>query len=272
MAIGVAVSFFFFKIFTPYYSSIMIGRANVLGNNYVIDHVNNLGKVTDTLALARILNIPDSSAKHIVSIGGYYGIDTDLDGIANYIDFKNAYTYNSGDSVKKKILDVFYIQVQVTNESVFNSVNQGIITSITTNPHFVKQNDVRLQQIQGRIQEINVQLQLLDSLQKFDYFNEEKANLKTSGQLVVWNEKDRQLYHNNILSLYNDKQNLEQQLFIYDDPITVIQDFSTLSVVENPLSLYLKVWVPISLLIGLCFVVIRHYWRRIWNLIIEKHA
>jgi hypothetical protein len=119
------------------------------------------------------------------------------------------------------------------------------------------------------IAELEAQYQRLDSLERFEYFNSEQLTLRT-GQIIVLNGKERQLYHEPLLKIRNEILSLKQELALYSEPITIIQDFPALSIVDNPLSSYMKSWILVALCAGLLFLIIRHHRKRILKLIREK--
>jgi hypothetical protein len=265
--LGGCVAFLFYKTSERHYTSTMMAQANVLTNNYVIDYVNQLGEIRDPLVRARVLNIPISDSKHVKGINAFFGIDMDKDGNPDYIS-KNA--YDRRDTTLKKVPVIFYVQVKVSEESVFSSISGRIIEALKNNPHLVERNKIRIEQLHERITELEGQYQRLDSLEQFEYFSSERLMLKTTGQMLVLNEKTRQLYHDPILSIRNSILSLQQELVLHSEPITVIHDFPTLSITDNPLMSYVKKWVLIFFGIGIIFLLIRHNWTTIWRLIREK--
>jgi len=48
--------------------------------------------------------------------------------------------------------------------------------------------------------------------------------------MIVLNEKDFKLYHETLLGLQSRKQDLEKELELYPEPITVIQPFTELGI------------------------------------------
>ncbi len=270
IAIGFIVAFSFYKISTPVYVSTMMAQVNVLDNTFMINEVNEIGSVQSTPVLSQLLSVPDTIAKSILALNAYYGIDQG-DGILSYIDTKNRFRYDPDNSARR-IPRVFYIQAKVSDESVLPLIEKGIINVLNTNAYIVEANDIRLQQVRERLTQVNYQLNLLDSVQRTDYFKNPRDLRASSGQLLLMNEKDRKLYHDDILGLYGTKQALEEATAEYNkQPITVISNFSALSAVDNPLTTYLKFWVPAFFILGLGFVLVRHFRKRIWALIMQKN-
>ena len=267
--LGGGTAFLFYSISQRYYTSTMVAQMNVLSNAYVVDYINRLGESRDSLVYAKVFNIPVSAAKHISSVNAFFGIDTDGDNNVDYVDIHQTFQFNSQDSLRRKAPKIFYVQVTVSEPSIFPLINKGIITALKNNPHFIELNKTRTAQLNEIIAELEAQYQRLDSLERFEYFNNENLVLKT-GQILILNGKERQLYHEPLLKIRNDILLYKQELALYSEPITVIQDFPALSIVNNPLSSYMKRWVLIFIGAGIIFLIIRHSWKKISTLIKEK--
>lgn len=267
--LGGSVALMFYSLSQRYYTSTMMAQMNVLSNTYAVDYTNRLGEISDSLGYAKFLNIPASAAKHIVSVGAFYGIDTDGDGNTDYVDVYNTFQFSSQDSIKKKVPKLFYVKVTVSEPSIFPLINKGITTALKSNPHFIERNAIRIAQLKAMIAELEAQYQRLDSLARFEYFNSERTTLKTTGQILVLNEKERQLYHEPLIKMRNKISLYKQELALYSEPITIIQDFPALSIVDNPLNSYMKRWILVFLGAGIIFLIIRRHWKKILKLIRE---
>lgn len=267
--LGGGVALLFYSLSQRYYTSTMTAQMNVLSNTYAVDYTNRLGEINDSLGYAKFLNIPVSATKHIASVSAFYGIDTDGDGDADYMDVYNTFQFSSQDTLKKKVPKLFYVKVTVSEPSIFPLINKGITTALKSNPHFIERNKIRTEQLKTTIAELEAQYQRLDSLARFEYFNSERTTLKTTGQILVLNEKERQLYHEPLIDMHDRISLNKRELALYSEPITIIQDFPALSIVDNPLSSYMKRWVLIFLVAGIILLVIRRHWKKILALIKE---
>jgi hypothetical protein len=267
---GVACLFYF--ISERYYTSTMMAQVNVLSNSYVVDYVTQLGKITNPATRAKVLNIPEIAAKHVADISAFFGVDTDMDKNPDYIDVNNSFQFDIKDTTKRIVPKIFYVRVKVSEETAFPLVSQGIVTALQNNPHLVEQNRVRIDQLNEKLTEYEGQYQRLDSLERCEYFNSERLNLRATGQVLVLNEKERQLYHTHLMGIYNNIQQCRRELILHREPVTILQDFPTLSVTDNPLMSYIKLWVLIFLAAGIVFLIIKDHRAKIWELIKEKQA
>ncbi len=267
--IGVVLALFAYNTRSHAYSSMMTLQTNVLDNTHMIDYVNELGKIQDTLIRANTLHIPDSTAKSILKIGAYYGIA--VNGVFRYIDTKNSFRNNPDDSLTYRIPGKFYVQVISNNKNIFNSLGRNLVDAINTNPYAVENNKIRLRELQSQLAEIDNQLHLLDSVQGVDYFKT-PDNKVSLGQLLLNTDKDqRQLYHNDILNLHDMKLSIERGLAEYNqNPVTIVHDFSPQATLDNPLSLYLKKYVLIVLLAGIALLIVIDNRKKTWKWIFQQ--
>ena len=105
------------------------------------------------------------------------------------------------------------------------------------------------------IARIDKEIAQLDSLKNTEYFkNNKQYKLDKNGGLMMVSEKDKHLYHNDIISLLSRKQSIERDL--YDEPFKVIQDFSEPSQEDNNMSAIAKKASIYILLIGTILILI----------------
>ncbi|MDR3329433.1 MAG: hypothetical protein LBS63_04930 [Prevotellaceae bacterium] len=268
--VGFIVSYATYKAAKPAYSSLMVTRMNVLDNAFAIKFINELGtSAHDSAEWNQLLSLPDTMGKHVVSINAYWGVDYNGDGIMDFIDFKR--TFNRPrttfeDTTYVLLTDVFYIQALVYNIDVLPYISQAIVEKINNNPHVLKQNAVRKAQTQAKIDEINHQIKLLDSLQRYEYFikpgkHDSKSNNSYStqiqGQLMVFTEKEQRLYHNDVLQLYTARLELERQLE-FQEPMTVIRDINSSTLLETNFTSYATKGIIVSFSLALL-------WALLWD-------
>jgi len=240
--IGIIIGVLFFFITPRFYSSQMVAISNSTNNDVVINSLNQLNELclnSNHQALANYLNISLLQAEQIKSIKAFYGIDLNNDKVTDYIDYLNS--FNSKDTSIHRLKDIFYLKIEVFNESVFSAIRDGIKHYIWSNPYIEENSQIRKEQITDMIAAYSKEIQKLDSLQKDYYFNQitQRAG---NGQIIFLNEKDVKLFHKEMLELVAQKQLLQKDMTLNPDPITIIQDFTQLSQAENPWTKYVKFW------------------------------
>jgi hypothetical protein len=199
--------------------------------------------------LAQRLNLEVSDSKKIKSIKALWAYDLDNDGVPDYIDYDK--NYKIKDTTVRRIGNRFYVRAEVYDESVFLKLKKGLYDYIDKNPLVIEMNKSRIEQAKQMIAKIDEEIRKLDSLQKFEYFQKDRIVPQVgANQLVLFTEKDRKLYHNEIFALFNQRQSIEKSLQVYPDPITVIEDFTPLSQVVNKLSKFIIIWGLIGFIAG----------------------
>ena len=270
--IGLIVAYVLYINTRRFYSSEMTAISNSVNNTYVIGSINllnDLFKERNFLIAANYLNIDIAKAQQIKSIEAFYTIDINKDRIPDYVDYKR--TYNPKDTMVKRLDSYFVTRIEVFDETVFAEVREGIKKYIYKNKFIVDNNNERIRQNKILIETIEGEIRRLDSLQKVEYFELPQMQRTASNQMVVLNEKDRKLYHEQKLALEREKLNLERDNIINSEPITVVQDFTPLSKAENPYSKYaIRIGLLFAIL-GFSLSIIWQYKRKIFDLINKKN-
>ena len=269
--LGSIVSYVLFTYSKRYYTSEMTARSNSMNNTVVVNSINLLNDLfisSNYSALAGYLKINEDQAKNIKSIKALYGIDVNKDGLADFIDYKD--TYNPQDTTKQRLSDIFYLKISVYDETVFPILKNSIKSYINSNPYVIENNDVRINQAKSQINVLKAEIAKLDSLQTVQYFEIPKTQKSNNNQMIVLNEKDIKLFHEDKIKLNSKILELEKDLAINPEPITVIQDFSQLSKTQNPITKYIKILIPIFFVLGLICALLWQYRKKIWQLIREK--
>ena len=239
-----------YKTTPRYYSSHLEAYTNTLSSIEIINYVNNLHKLIEEENKSDVsdkLKLSEKELKNIKDIQAFKIVDKNGDGITDEIDYENEYT--SGDSTISR--SRFVIKVEAYNKNSFQKIQPRIIDYIKQNNYINEINVVRIRQVKEMIAQMNQEIELLDSLKKEEYFSHKGELEPQKGQLLIMNQKETKLYHNEQIKLFKQKQKLDKELEIRQDPITITQDFSALTFTENTLVYYLKHYGIIGLLIGI---------------------
>jgi len=268
---GFIISYILFTVTKRYYTSEMTARSNSMNNVLIINSINLLNDLfisSNYAALGNNLQLTEEQARKIKSIKAFYGIDVNKDGLADFVDYKEI--YNPKDTNQTRIGSEFYLQISVFDESVFPILKNSIKSYINNNPYVIENNDVRIRQAKDQIRVYKAEIAKLDTLQNIQYFEIPKSQKAGNNQMIVLNEKELRLYHQEKIGLNNLILALERDLTINPDPITIIQDFTQLSKTQNPITKFIKIWVPIFFVLGLICSLLWQYRKEIWKLIREK--
>jgi len=255
IVLTVTFGYFKYKTSERYHSSSLEAYSNAMASIDMINYVNNINELFNEgniKGLETKLGIDPTELKKIKTVKAYKVIDKNKDGVTDLVDYDE--NYESSDSTISS--SRFVIKVEVFDQSIFPVIQESILNYIDQNKYIKDLNTIRKRQLQELISKLNVEILSLDSLKKTEYFSKDEKLKTQQGQLLVMNEKTTQLYHPQIIALYKEKQGLEQRLELRTDPITIIQDFSALSVVENNMMHYLKKFGIISIILAIFIAII----------------
>ncbi|GAJ24112.1 unnamed protein product, partial [marine sediment metagenome] len=180
-----------------------------------------------------------------------------MDGIPDMVDDKNNY---DEDTSVTHMSSRFDVRVKTLHPQSLDKVRDGILYHINTNQFFEKNNRIRLRQLRERIDKTETELSELDSLQNYKYFEERQKGKFSEGQMVFLNEQETKLFHESVFELYQSKQDLDMELDIYSEIVTVLDDFTPPA---QPVNSYLniaKTWVIRFFIIGILLVLILSFW------------
>jgi len=220
------ISYFRYTTQRQVYSTMMIARMNVQDNAFAINYLNNLNaSASNPKIWQRVLNLPDTLlAQQVKSVGGFWGISFSKGDFVDVVDFNKKYTSAVvRDSLIRRIKDCFFVKADVYNSDVLPYLTKGLVDNICNNPFIQEQNVLRKAQARERIAELNRQIRVLDSAQRYEYFVKNANPLGT--QLTVISEKEKKFYHDEILRLHGERQWREENLLLNPEPVTVIQGF-----------------------------------------------
>ncbi|MBA7589930.1 hypothetical protein ES708_32029 [subsurface metagenome] len=222
----------------------------------MIAHINKLhfyGEGNNKQALAQSLNLDSAEVANLLAIEAFWIIDRNMDGIPDMVDDKNNY---DEDTSVTHMSTRFDVRVKTLHPQSLDKVRDGILYHINTNQFFEKINNIRLRQLRERIAKTEIELSELDSLQNYKYFEERQNGKFSEGQMVFLNEQETMLFHESVFELYQSKQDLDMELDIYSEIVTVLDDFTPPAQPVNSYFNIAKTWVILFFVLGLIFVVV----------------
>jgi len=267
--LGLAYGYVKYKTSPRYYSSSIEAYSNAISSIDMINYVNNiheLFKENNNVGLQSKLELDTLLLAKIKDVKAFKVIDFNDDGVTDLIDYNEKYL--TSDTLVSE--SRFVVKVEVFDAHIFPVIQESILSYIDQNSYINKLNSIRKDQLQELILKLNTEVASLDSLKKVEYFTTGEKLKTQAGQLLVMNEKATQLYHNQIINLYKQKQALERTLELRTEPITIIQDFSALSTVENKLMKYFKFYGLAGLIFGIFISIILENFKGIIKIIRES--
>ena len=182
-------------------------------------------------------------------------VETQRISASDVINLINQWNYNSDST---NMSDRFVVEAELfnsDNNEVLIDVKTQLFNYLDNDPWVINCNNVIKDEQKNMIARIDKEIAQLDSLKNSEYFSESNQyKLDKNGGLMMVSEKDKHLYHNDIISLLSRKQKIER--YLYDEPFKVIQDFSEPMQEDNDLFSILKTWLLIGLIFGSMLIII----------------
>ena len=268
--VGLIISYFLRVSLPSVYTSDLVLRNNIADNEQMIAYINRMKDVKDKSVFTEALGVSKATSENIINIEAFWIIDLNNDSIPDFVDYSKS--HNVHDTINVRMRDRLNIQVKINSAQDLSRVRDGLIYYIDNNQLFQEKNKIRLTQLSESINRIETDISRIDSLQKVKFF--EETRLKTtqsSGQIVfIQEQNDTQLLYEDIQLLMKEKQALEVQHIIYDQIVTVLNDF-TIPQARTNNSFYFAARVVPSLLIPVLLILIFISQRAAINRIFEKY-
>lgn len=265
IAVGVGASFLLKYSTQRVYSSDITLRSNTITNADMITYINKLHtfcREGNYSELAASLSVDESKVRDINDIQAYWVIDRGNDLIPDYVDFRNR--HNVLDTINVRMQDRFVIRVKTSIPQELSSIREGILSFVKKNQFYQQQNELRLSQARILMARFDYEIVQLDSLQKVKYFEEARRLMpKEGGQMIFLQEYTTQLLHEDIYSLFQMRHDLERQLTIFNELITLLSDFTPPARSENGALYYGKVVIPILFGLTLLLLIITDNRKRL---------
>ena len=267
LLLGTLISFGLYHYNPRYYYSECTIKNNGF-NNYnlyqFLNRINEQFQSNNLGDLSKDFDIAETELNAIKSFNAYFAIDNNKDRNIDFID------YSEKDTAlfKYRMQNILVLGIKSKTNIDLSKIELKLNNYIKSNPLFIKQNEIRVKQTK-EIRDLYVaELEKLTKLQDKEYFEESEP--KSNGQLILTNDKDRQLYYKNIIELKEQIQKTEREIELYNTPVTVIQSFSPWTKPENGLLFYLKSIIPLSLLLGLFQLLLFSYTKKIKYLMLKQ--
>jgi len=239
--IGGAIGYFFFSTTQRYYSSDLIAQPNGITAVDMVEYINDLNRFTkksNSPALANALDLSDSLAKQIKNIEAFHYLDVNRDEMGDIVDFTHSYDPKDTNTVIDN--NRIYVQVEVFNNTAFGSVKNGLFSYVAKNPYLIQLNNIRISELKELVLLTEIEINKLDSLQNVDYFkNQSRLEQSKDSKVMFLSEKDKQLFYRDKMYLTTRKQEYIKELEMATAPLTIIKDFTPLTMEENPRRQYI---------------------------------
>ena len=216
--LGIILGFASYKYSKQYYKSEMIAYSSISANSEIIKSINNWN-------FSREFN--ETDALKIKDVYASFLVDVNEDGKWDIVEDRS--TINKLDTnLGVRVDGVFSAVIEVYDTSIVMAVKEKLMVFLFENKKVYLNNKERLKRLDLLQIKIGDQISLLDSLQRYEYFKDEKTgiiNVPGNSTLIV-QKKDKRLYHSSIIDLYKQQIELKHQIVAIPEPYDIRVDFS----------------------------------------------
>ena len=255
-------SYSLFKSQSPKYSSELtaISRIrNVQETRQIINSIS-IPKDDSTIPMRNDLQLSPEVYNNVLEIKASWLIDKNADGIADFVDYDDKVLISpEEDSITTRLNDRLNISITLLDPSVATNVEEQLLKYLNNHPYITNLNNTRLSTVEGMYNIYQNQAAVLDSLQAYEYFKNDKSqnvqSLKLGDIELIGSDdmKDKRLYHEDIITLEENAMSKQAIIQYNKEPIVFIGSFTGSSDRSNSLIFFLKklaVYIlPIALLI-----------------------
>lgn len=204
--------------------------------NRLLSSLNSYCLNEDFRSLSRTLELPIEQAVKIGAVKSYFYIDDLNDGSPDRIDYSESL---DADTSYTKMQDRLLLQIVTVDSSLISTIQDALIKHIENNEYIDNMNAIRMGQLEERILSFENEIFLLDSLRRLEYFKDNKSRIAFDGTLMLA-EKDKRLYHSDILALEKEKETLEWIRDVKYKSVKMASDLSVVKVTNKPFSTIVK--------------------------------
>ena len=271
--IGIMIGFIVFSVQRPSYLFTSEVETGGIDNSVVIEHVNRLEQlIGDTLLLSKHLNLTIEQAKEIRSIKACYGIDQNGDGKPDYIDITGD-KFRHKDTSQTRVPSFVHFRLSLYDKDVLPAVRNSLYQYIQKNTYIQNLYKIDREQKKALIDELDKEilgLGKIDSVQLARMYRKFDSNAE-KGQMFILNnnEAEIKLFYNDVLKLFNRKQEMQRHVDLIHEPVVIIHDFIPTALKERPLRWYFIRCGGMMAVLGIVCAVIWQYRRSIWKLLKE---
>jgi len=263
--LAILSAFILDKTSDPYFQSHLTLRSNATQNQPIISYLDRLGEYAgeqNHAALAEELNISIEEANEIKGIDAYWYFDIGNDGIFDGLDVDREFL---SDTSIVKIDSVFNISAKVYEPDVLGNLENGLMYYLENNSFLKSLNKQRIANLEAQANQIEYEIEKLDSLQKREYYTNQDDLRQKEGQIVFTSENEVRMYHFQMFQLLKLKQDCERDLNIYGGVVTLLEGFSNPLKPENGIVQSVKKIIWYYLGFALILAAIIKFRRKIWT-------
>lgn len=244
--LSIGIGYTIYKATQPFYKSELLAYSHTISSSEIIQAINNWNFQNEFSEL---------ELENIKSISAQYLLDLNNDGRWDIVEDDNLEEVTDTATINKRISRAFCIRVELYDTTLATDIKEKVFLYLEKNPRVKDINKIRIQQKEAMIPKLEKEINDLDSLKNLQYFEDRNDNGK-AGDLMILNEKELKLFHQEIIGLYSRQQAIERELFLSSEPFEITQDFTLPRVQENSIINILISSIKFGMIFSLLFVLL----------------
>lgn len=243
-----------------YYNCDMIVQTKSISATEAVKMINNWNyrQSLDSLLSGAVRNI-----------NGTYVLDLNKDGLGDEIEEYTAKIVTDTARLNRRMPNEFCVQAQIYSTDVpLEDVSKALIDYMSSDPWVINRNEFQNMRNKELLASFDKELSMLDSLQVTEYFlRDDRYRIEKNGGMMFVGEKNKYLYHKDILDLLEQKHKLESNVYL--EPFRIVQDFSIpMEAANNPFNIFKH---SLAMILSIATILIFFYDRRkSFKALIEK--
>lgn len=238
------------KYAVKYYDCTLVVQTKSVKSSEIISLINNWNYRK---------SLPENLLSAIKSINGTYMLDYNKDGIGDEVEKWTGKIVSDTAIINKRLTDAFCVNAQIyiaDNDTILDAIRDALLEYLSNDKWVIDQAKIRQREGALLMDRIDKEITILDSLELSEYFEtNDKYKLDKNGGLMMISEKDKKLYHSDLINLVYQKNNIGRNY--YSEIFKIIQDFSLpLQAVNNPFANFTKSFLLIMFLATVVILII----------------
>lgn len=196
------------------------------GTSYMVadmmNELNEFVKHNDNEGLAEALKISKDEAENVDFIKSYYSIAINKDSTRSIVDYDNHYDIE--DTLNLRVKNKLTISLGLKDRQLFGKMQSTIIDYINSNNYLKELHQKKLEALRQREKIIDCDLNRLDSLQKQQFFKNQKNEVYLSNLTELHSGK-QDLFYVDKQNLLDKKETLLENLASNVEPTAILNPF-----------------------------------------------
>lgn len=201
--------------------TISINDGNSFQYAEMVNSLNKYAKDLDHEGLAAALDLPSEIANEVRFLKPYFLIDMNKDSLCDIVDFKRE--FRASDTSNVRMHDGLVISVGMSSTEHYEEMEAALIEYFIGNQYLQDLNTARVNNLSELEQSLENDFNLIDSLQKIEYFQKNTNGINIMKNLQV--NTDKQMFYFNKVDILEKKMEISTKLTVKQDIVTVTSRF-----------------------------------------------